>query len=318
MTKIAQLAIGFVLAGAVLVTVSTDSAVADNGPHKAGSGAITDSCAGCHRVHTAKATNLLNEETQLALCYTCHGASGAGSNLDVEGGVAYGSSSGSEGGALRGGGFKYALIDSSHPTGQTDSLINANGKIPARDSGKEVNSTHSINSSSQTAWANGRISAFPDYGKSIKLSCGSCHDPHGNGNYRILRPIPSGSGVTSGVKIEDASTKDYTTKNYWKAGDSFAPDFITDIGSWCSTCHTRSFSESGSTDSGDAIFAYRHRSDGTSKGSPNCIQCHVAHGSNASISESTPVDWPDGETAGTDSMLLRVNNYGVCQMCHER
>ncbi len=318
MIKMVRLGMGLVLGCAVLLVASPVSSVADNGPHEAGAGAIADTCASCHRVHTAKATNLINEDSQLALCYTCHGATGAGSNLDVEGGVAYGDSSSGSGGALRGGGFKYALIDSAHPTGQSDSFFNSSGKIPARDSGKEVNSTHSVNSTSQTAWGNGGISTIPDYGKSIQLNCGSCHDPHGNGNYRILRPIPSGSGETSGVKIDDASTKDYTTKNYWNAGDSNAPEFIEDIGSWCSTCHTRSLSDSGSSDSGDAVFTYRHRSDGTSKGSPNCIQCHVAHGSNASMSEAAPVNWPDGEQAGTDSMLLRINNYGVCQMCHER
>jgi predicted CXXCH cytochrome family protein len=307
---------------------------ADNGPHVKGAGLTPDTCAACHRAHTAKAPYLL-KEAQDALCFTCHGSSGAGSNEDVEDGVGYsGSERASFAGALRGGGFKYALINTAEPEverSETGKLIDAT--IPALSEGKAVNSTHSIDESEQTAWGNGAISETVNYGKGIALSCGTCHDPHGNGNYRILRPIPTESGAEAEVKIADTETKVYTTANYWHSWDTNAKQFKYQISEWCTTCHTRylAVSKSYKTDSGDAVYAYRHRTNYTQaeyekyeaespvKARPNCIQCHVAHGSNSSMGpNSQSVTWPDGTAAGADSRLLRLNNRGVCQTCHNK
>lgn len=63
---------------------------------------------------------------------------------------------------------------------------------------------------------------------------------------------------------------------------------------------------------------------------PNCITCHVAHGSNASMAgdvgstslptgasgstTSSQVTFPDGSTG--DSFLLRVDNRATCRSCH--
>jgi predicted CXXCH cytochrome family protein len=281
-----------------------------------GAGLTADTCAACHRAHTAKAPYLL-KQSQETLCYTCHGASGTGSNEDVEDGVGY-SGAGRTGtkGALRGGGFKYALIDSGNPSGN-----GYLGEIPTRATGAPVTSSHSVDASEQMAWGNGEISASPNYGKTVTLTCGSCHDPHGNGNYRILKPVPDESGAKPGVTIADISTKAYTTTNYWRVEDENAPSFIANISAWCATCHTRylASANSGHTNSGDAVFAYRHRSDQTSQGSANCIQCHVAHGSNASMGTySGGVDNPNGTAAAGDSRLLRIDNRGVCQMCHNK
>ncbi len=299
---------------------------ADNGPHVTGAGVVADSCASCHRAHTAQAGKLL-EEPETTLCYTCHGAAATGASTDVEDGLGYSSAdrTGTPG-ALRGGGFKYALIDSASPSGQKSGGSNPDGVVPVRTSRAPVTSTHSIDSSDQTAWGNGPISATADYGKVIPLRCGSCHDPHGNGNYRILRPVPMDSGAATGVTIADAATKAYTTSNYWRVEDVNAPGFIANISAWCATCHTRylASAESATTNSGDAVYAYRHRSDQTSQGSANCIQCHVAHGSNASMgTASAGVRNPDGTAAvgtlaGADSRLLRIDNRGVCQMCHNK
>jgi predicted CXXCH cytochrome family protein len=307
------------LAGAV-------PAMADNGPHMAGQSPITDSCAGCHRIHTGKAPHLL-KEAQSDLCYTCHGSSATGANNDVEDGVGYSGEgrSGGVAGALRGGGFSYALLESDNPT-----IGGSTGVIPARGSGQPVNSTHSIDSTEQTAWGFGEISGEVDYGKTLSLSCGNCHDPHGNGNYRILRTTPRelyehGETIPAGgeVAIPDATTKVYTTANYWRADDVNQVGFIENIADWCSTCHSRYLADhQGSTDSGDAIYTYRHTTDQATAGAGkrNCIQCHVAHGSNSSMTaKADSVPFPDGSGAGEgDSRLLRLNNRGVCQMCHNK
>jgi predicted CXXCH cytochrome family protein len=318
-----------------LYVIGAAPAAADNGPHVKGAGLTPDSCAGCHRAHTAKAPYLL-KESEDQLCFTCHGSTGAGSNEDVEDGVGYsGPERETKAGALRGGGFKYALIN----TAKVEPVRNEEGKllsatIPTLESGQEVNSTHSINETEQTAWGNGPISATANYGKGVKLSCTSCHDQHGNGNYRVLRSIPSESGAETAVEIKDAATKVYTTANYWNSWDENAPQFKYQISTWCAQCHTRYLAGSGSykTDSGDAVYTYRHRAlyteaeyksyeekYGPLKARPNCIQCHVSHGSNSTMGTfSQSVTWPDGSAAGSDSRLLRLNNRGVCQTCHNK
>jgi predicted CXXCH cytochrome family protein len=312
-------------------------AAADNGPHIKGAGYTPDSCAACHRAHTAKAPYLL-KTAQDSLCYICHGSTATGSNLDVQDGTAYASNErfGGAVGALRGGGFEYALIDTSTvmPVYSSNGRLNE-ATIPAlAPSEKEAStSAHSIDESAQTAWGNGSVSGAANYGTTINLTCGSCHDPHGNGNYRILRGKPNESDASAEVNIADAGTKAYTTSNYWQAWDTNDKEFRWKISAWCSTCHTRYLAGSGSykTDSTDAVFKYRHRTEfsqeeyehleaeSPTKTKPNCVQCHVAHGSNAKMgANSTSVTWPNGTNAGSDSRLLRLNSRGVCQTCHHK
>lgn len=325
MRRLLLLAVGF----AVWLLVGSTSALADNGPHVKGWGGTPSACAGCHRAHTAKAPFLL-KEAQSSICYTCHGSAATGSALDVEDGVGYSEHTrepSKEAGALRGGGFSYARIDSAHPS-EEGSFTSESVEIPVLSAGASSTSAHSIDGTGQIAWGNGEINSGA--GRDIELSCGNCHDPHGNGMYRILRPTPTdaienlGHGDTShDVEIPDVETQAehvYTTTNYGKFSDPNAPQFYENISKWCSNCHTRYYAETGSatTDSGDAIFAYRHTTEYASH-RPQCITCHVAHGSNAGMTgEATEVPWPDGTAAGADSRLLRINNRGVCQACHHK
>jgi predicted CXXCH cytochrome family protein len=366
--------------GALLIMLGgAGSAAADNGPHvnsaQTGPGTFTgttDKCASCHRVHTAKGADYLLTSGQEGMCFTCHGASGTGASTDVVDGVGYSSPARTgAAGALRGGGFDYALIDSANPSRELylrtpTSLSGRNQSIPVLAAGAPVTSNHSINTPG-TAWGNGPISATENAGTAVTLECGSCHDPHGNGNYRILKPIPTDSGYTpyelvpaiianptavppvvgvpavmsaaGGIKIPDQPVKAYTTTDYWQTGApgvpatvngvaAVSPDgFIANISDWCSTCHTRYMGKSGarSTDSGDAIFTYRHTTTKIDKvGTRNCITCHVAHGSNANMNgaSSAAVPQPDGTMAKehaigqAGSRLLRVDNRGICIMCH--
>jgi predicted CXXCH cytochrome family protein len=301
-------------------------ASADNGPHVAGAGALADGCAGCHRVHTAK-TDMLTKETQPQLCYTCHDNTGTGATTDVVDGVSRGATPG----ALRGGGFEYALIDS----GNADDTVPALDVSTAGSPATKTTSSHSVDGTDGVAWGNGPISATANAGSTIQLRCGSCHDPHGNGNYRILRPMPTQSGALDpGVAIPETpnTTKDYTTSNYWNAADGNEPKFIANVAAWCSTCHTRYLvnSDGPVEPSADAIFQLRHFSNARGAGGPSCIKCHVSHGSNASMgAASNTVPFPTGDVAhpdatngnlamvGNSSRLLRVDNRGTCQMCHE-
>jgi hypothetical protein len=222
-------------------------------------------------------------------------------------------------------------------------------------------------------WGNGALSPTDNVGKDVsqfeektKLECSSCHDPHGNKQYRILKPVPSDSdfetvvptlnadgtttpGTQPGVFIKDTANKVYTTTNYWIAGDPNAvadtgtktilggtsttdptpkpktisatvSSFQANVAAWCTTCHTRYLAPSGSwgTDSGDSVFTYRHTGDnvsGDAAANRNCIQCHVAHGSNAQMPNSA-VENPGDTTPTSDSRLLRVDDRGTCVMCH--
>ena len=357
-------------------------AAADAGPHGSTQVAAGDTtlvsiagggrCASCHRAHTAKAEYLL-KDSQPALCYTCHGGSAA--SLDVIDGVNNDDSL-----ALRGGGFEFALINGATATKtmgpvpvpdpitgitprQAHSATAPAGTVPA-----VVTSRHQIDgTTSGTMWGNGAVSAAVNPGKAgVTLECGSCHDPHGNGNYRILKPIPNDSGAAVAVNIPDAITKVYTTNDYWLVGDPNVPlvkggtapavgtpdGYVANVAAWCTTCHTRYLAPSGSyktplTDAAgvvDATFTYRHRSESGKANSPNCIQCHVSHGTSATMtSKAALVTAPDGlvptakgagatvgigpdggpyvptlvgGTAVGTSRLLRVDNRGTCVMCH--
>jgi len=312
----------FVAGCAAVSLVAAGTTSADNGPHVMGQGLTPDTCAICHRAHTAQAPNLL-KEPETELCYTCHGGSATGAGTDVVDGVGYANAerTGTPG-ALRGGGFKYALIDSASAdsSGQESGGSDPGGVVPVHAAGAPVTSAHSVDSSSQTDWGNGPISAEPNDGNAISLSCGSCHDPHGNGMYRILRPIPIELGAATGVEIPEPKGMPYlyTTKNYWDVVDEYALDFIAKISAWCAACHTRYLSSTSYEGSGDAVFTDRHISDGTTQGKPSCIQCHVAHGSNASVKEagSMVVHSPQEVPAGPGSRLLRIDDKGTCRMCH--
>jgi len=296
----------FLLLGLMLLLI--DTAGADNGPHVGDFPKTADACAGCHRAHRGKAENLLKESSQQALCFSCHGTGATGAYTNVQDGVyATGGTEGTPGDGLRGGGFENALMD----PGMTGAPASAS-----------VTSKHNVEATGLTMWGNGDISSDPDPGKTnVSLKCASCHNPHGFSGadyYRVLRPRPLQSGATSDVNVPDESPKYYTI-TYYASGDRAGyrnVDYLTEvISQWCAQCHTRYLASSAS-DSGDAIFKYRHV---TSDGYRKCLACHVAHGTSATMGTySGAVEWPDDTAGGgaSDSRLLHVNNRGVCIQCH--
>lgn len=335
----------FALGLMVLLCLPAGVALADAGPH-GNYTATTDACAGCHRAHTAPAGQLLLDDTP-ALCYTCHGTGATGADTNVTDGLYTPLNR-----SLRAGGFTNVYMDADLTGPQT----------------LAVTSAHEDSGGLSTVWGYGAINAVADPGVgNVPLTCTGCHNPHGGAGsggvatYRILKgnnagntPLFSDGGATTeyaSVDVPDESSKQY----YTNANGTYAHDHGSYVGSqsiyatltaWCGQCHTRhkplnltaTPSGSGHTDSGDAIFAFRHATNveddldcdschSSAHGNfmppyPACITCHVAHGTGVRMGGySDNVAWPDGTTTpGSDarSALLRLDNRGVCQDCHNK
>lgn len=331
--------IAFALA---LTVLSMGSAFADNGPH-GGYTPTTDACAGCHRAHTGVGPSLLVASTAYGLCMTCHGVTTGGAGTDVLDGMWV---TGAANTPLKGGGFAFAKMDS----GLT-------GAVPA--TGVATTSQHKVNGmtgyTGDTIWGIGTNTNGAGY-TPFTLECYSCHNPHGQSSstntatYRILRSTPKmGAGYAgpalggAAVDVADVTTKNYVisslTGNYYGQRYSSVADNdggngdIAAISNWCARCHTRIHATGagvGSTNSGDSIYAYRHRTDGTNvatytvptstgDSTPACLTCHVAHGSPAAMGTySGAVKEPGSTTVNMGSALLRIDNRGVCEACHQK
>lgn len=207
--------------GAVWLLLAAVPVFADGGPHvltvnNGQAGITADSCAGCHRAHTSKSpTGMLLTDPSATItgyCRSCHGATGAGAATDVDTGVQYADagsrvvSTGPVIGALRSGGFTSARIGTSdgfrymaEPGAETK-----NAFIPVLAASEPVTSAHlALSGTGLTAtnivWGNGGINSSV-YGPTLgtSMECTSCHNPHGNGNYRILDTLPVLPSVATG------------------------------------------------------------------------------------------------------------------------
>lgn len=110
---------------------------------------------------------------------------------------------------------------------------------------------------------------------------------------------------------------------------------------WCAQCHTRyqepMSSEPAHNNSGDAHYKFRHGTNNVNNPTsclschwgewfwppaPGCITCHMAHGTGAKMGTySGAVPWPDGAASpngNARSALLRLDNRGVCEQCHNK
>lgn len=280
------------LALAALVALALPAvATANFGPH--GNYLLdTDACAGCHRAHTSvssitwtnesgteRSALLTTSATELwQFCYACHDATSQGADTNVQDGVYEGTLYGDQGAVLNSGGFEY--------------LDNA-----------PVTSTHVMNGASWGAYgggfngggevgANGQIPGA-DVGESvpIKMDCGSCHDPHGSANYRILKSYVNGNAVGGYVPSGDPTDPNpdgwvQSVEEGWPAGGfrlhteypDYVPSYTTPMyakgydmltnaenpakgmSGWCSGCHSTYMTESSVYNSGDGSgLKTRHR-----------------------------------------------------------
>jgi predicted CXXCH cytochrome family protein len=298
----------------ILSLVMGGMAFANGGPH-GGYTATTDACAGCHRAHTAVGPNLLLSTSTRELCYTCHGASGTGADTNVIDGLytdRHAGGAGTIGNALNGGKFDPSSTTSSHDVASTVTAAWGN---------------------SDERGDNTAVSLLEG------LDCASCHDPHGTLGYRLLV-----AGPTTAGQDYDSGSKDYTSEGW---ADIAINDF-------CATCHgayhvTQADAGSVAQGSKDPVqygndtstWAHRVGMSYSYNGNDNpetvgmdsnylplagtnvvCTTCHLPHGTSAAMSGYAdgaydPVGAP-GPIPSGDSALLRLDNRGVCEVCHQK
>lgn len=314
--------------------LSEEPSEAGSGPH-GGYGDLPDKCAACHRVHTAQAPMLLSAD-EYDMCTACHDGTGAATNV-VDG------RSNSDG--LKGGGFVTALMDTS-----LDGVMD----------GPDATSTHTVDGTAATMWGWGAAGSGAG-DTDVSLGCGSCHNPHNPAwspdggttiinQYRMLQASPGPASMSRGFHLsipDEEGTHQYVQEYEGVTNRPITTYQPNDrIGEFCSLCHTRYMANSigyatveDTPREGDDIFTYQHATkeatcstgrchSGSSFSRPRCLDCHVSHGTVASMAtNSSIVPWPGDVSPGgsnqpdegdSRSSLLRLDNRGVCTACHEK
>ncbi len=297
-----------------LAVWSSGTVWANGGPHGDYT-ATTDACAGCHRAHTAQGPRLLTSPSTYDLCMSCHGSAGTGADTNVADGY-------------------FLSTRSSSTIGETNTLDNApllGGGFVNYD-GAAVTSTHDVTGTVTAAWGNG-VDRGQTGNLAEGLDCASCHNPHGSTNYRILQTTVN--NVTVQVTDYDPGpNKDYDTENWTTA----------ELSSFCAACHQSYHETAAGTGSDPTALTYgggfTHRVDMpfSYDGNANpettglggftlpladngatadqlvvCTTCHLPHGTSAQMT-----GFANGVGPAGDSALLRLDNRGVCQVCHQK
>jgi nitrate reductase cytochrome c-type subunit len=288
-------------------------ALANNGPH-GGYAMNTEACAGCHRAHTAPSTItwvdltlgggrtrsalLLTTATNLeAFCLACHDSQGQGALTNVVEGLYYGlpgDPNGAADGDLISGAF-----------GRQDVIDGVPMRIDGN--GHKVSSVHITSGGSWGAYGGGTFASTATdtahaNGTTIEgmgnteifMDCGTCHDPHGSSNYRILKDyvygVPVGGYASQGpgslldpdptafviskeqgfpiggfrLHLSNADigyVPNYTVAQYsvppTSVASPTAPDPLRGMSGWCTGCHTTYMTEASQYDAGDG-FGFTH------------------------------------------------------------
>lgn len=162
-----------------------------------------DACAGCHRAHTSVSSITWQETGSTAehsallvssatevweFCYACHDATSQGAETNVQTGIYEGTLYGNQNSVLNGGGFE--SLDQSATTSSHQYQGSSWGAFGGGYFGDGANFSDGTNTRGQgpDAYGNGT-------GNAIKMTCTSCHDPHGSPNYRILKTFVNGNAV---------------------------------------------------------------------------------------------------------------------------
>jgi len=194
-TKIHKISIILTIA-CVVVLGATGIVLADSGPHAQ---MVSDptTCAACHRTNSTTGSPALLAADVYTLCMSCHDGTGANTNVaegvyssggdDATGDANIGAAHTPDGAALLGGGF-------------------------VSYKGKPVTSAHNSMGNVAEAWGNGTARG-ERASLAQAVTCTSCHNPHGSGNYRMLRERINGHPV-SVAQVDEGAAKDFDTEQW--------------------------------------------------------------------------------------------------------
>jgi predicted CXXCH cytochrome family protein len=221
-------------------------------------------CSVCHSMHVANNRKLLLNAEESDLCYGCHAS-----------GSAYPS-------VWKG--------DQPQTPGGWDGTGGSFGAFYNRTTGGTAKSHHSINKTDSPAPG----------GTTVEHHCGTCHNPHGNNNYRLLRDDVNGR---SGISVKVGVLGNYSTG----------------MNAFCSACHVM-YAQTGSGVEGyqrhplGLMLTSKEQANLTSwAGAPKaqvenkkvmCLSCHFAHGSASYAMLRMP--------------SITSSQSALCQQCHRK
>ncbi|MHB1421014.1 MAG: cytochrome c3 family protein [Bacillota bacterium] len=322
---ISLLVIGILL----VVGVGSAAAYTLSGNIHGGYTSTTDACGKCHSTHAAAGANLIQtlggsgSNDMYKTCIYCHDGSGSKYN-EVDGAVTVT-------------GYTYASS-----AGGFTNMVTAEGAVPTT---VAVDSKHNVNEiTGTTQWVPGYDTAV---GSKMELTCASCHDPHNK--YSVARALR-----VSGLNGVDLTLTKPTLDIPSGVQANEAITYQSNWNEFCAACHAdfkQTAAGSGDADSGTYSTKKRHRvgmdpaaytgtastswtvaalsqpsgvmplqsTDGTALNEKvMCLTCHYAHGTpktNTVTFNRTNSTY--GATTAS-STLLRLDNRGVCEACHNK
>jgi predicted CXXCH cytochrome family protein len=141
----------------------------------------------------------------------------------------------------------------------------------------------------------------PGGNDSLILTCVSCHDPHGNSNYRNLWLNPVGSGNTGDTPVV---VNQAVKANGSNPSQVYIPSnlkYKSGMSMWCNDCHPN-FHSSGTQPSG-----FLHPSDKQISGSDNADYDYWS----GTITNRVPAQTP------TDDTIPSTDDQVFCLSCHK-
>lgn len=312
----------------------------------------TDECAGCHRAHTSVSSatwqdRTLTEKSALLVssaseiwefCFTCHDATGQGALTNVEEGVYQDVANkyGTNGGILNGGGFEsFGVVGGQNTLPTTGKHIYTGAPWGAYGGGYTGKGT--LNADGQYDSPTDPTDAQTGQSVQINMDCGTCHDPHGSANYRLLKSIVNGNYVGGYTPSSDplnpdpdpwvwsnengypeggfelhveatGYTPNYTSPLYAKgftltAGSITGTDTAKGMSGWCVGCHSTYMT--GETDrygEGYVSESWRY---------------NAGDGGGLKIRHKHPINVPMDHYKGTDAQYFKGSTQTSLPLAHE-